>query len=347
MLGAGYTVFSEIEVTLLPLPDPNGYDLLLPCGLDESERERLDRIWDRLKALGVERADELGMSGAVVFPQLTTEGLPVDFLRETIEPFYGKMDRALESFEFDAVMPVEFHSDFFREVSERIRGFRSLTSSMVSRGDVARRMGDAREAVRWYVNAIRTGLHTCRGGLLIHVLVGTALANSGVTSLFDHREVWKDSEEDLRALVSALEGFDEHYEEVDVVVERDFAFGWNTATIGMRLEWCWREWVPGGSGWFRGENEYAIERGQRARAQLRRLILEVALEAYRRDHKGHPETTDTLVPAYLVRLPVCPVTGDDFPYSLQGDSYELYTEFAFATEPRSPIDVLLESAPAN
>jgi len=50
--------------------------------------------------------------------------------------------------------------------------------------------------------------------------------------------------------------------------------------------------------------------------------LATALEYYAKDNKGKfPSELKKLIPSYIKSMPVCPITGKDYDYKLEGDDY--------------------------
>jgi hypothetical protein len=60
-------------------------------------------------------------------------------------------------------------------------------------------------------------------------------------------------------------------------------------------------------------------------AELRLLVLDLAIQAYFLDHTRLPDTLDELTPNYLPSLPIDNCSGKPFTYRRRGDRYTLYS----------------------
>jgi hypothetical protein len=69
---------------------------------------------------------------------------------------------------------------------------------------------------------------------------------------------------------------------------------------------------------------HRIEDSRRV-AQLRMLMIKLAIHAYKLQQNRLPETLDELVPRYLPHIPIDPFGAGKLLYRLNGDEYLVYS----------------------
>jgi hypothetical protein len=72
--------------------------------------------------------------------------------------------------------------------------------------------------------------------------------------------------------------------------------------------------------------ERATDAGETFNSQLGLAELAVASRRFRLDHGHYPDALSALVPAYLTRVPLDPVTGTQFVYARHGAGFRLSAE---------------------
>jgi hypothetical protein len=76
-----------------------------------------------------------------------------------------------------------------------------------------------------------------------------------------------------------------------------------------------------------GQFKNVAFRAQHSRrdAQLRLLMIDLAIRLFRERHERLPDTLDELAPDFLTAVPIDPFSGKPFVYRRDGDEYALYS----------------------
>ncbi len=152
---AGLLVFQELQPLppIQPLPQPNGYvGLVQAAGMIPTES------WD------YEVLDEAQ-------------------LREVVSVNAEALSLARASLSHECRVPAQFSQSYLEGHLSELAGLKRLAQAFVAEGKFAekqRRFGDAAGS---YLDLIRLGNNSTRGGVLIDALVGFAIENMGVTGL--------------------------------------------------------------------------------------------------------------------------------------------------------------------
>jgi hypothetical protein len=103
--------------------------------------------------------------------------------------------------------------------------------------------------------------------------------------------------------------------------------------------WDWR--TPASS--FLPGLDRAVESGDRHNSVMGVTAIAVALRRYRLDRASYPDELSALVPAYLPRLPIDPVTGRPPAYARSGAGFTLKAQ-AVSKDPSSnaPLEWVVE-----
>jgi len=197
---------------------------------------------------------------------------------------------------------------------EDLSSLRSLARAFHAEGKLAEMEGRTEDAVEDYRDMIRLSQAGARGGLLIHALVGWAIEALGVAALRDARATLDSTE--CRELIDFLRSIDAAREPFDEILRRDqawvdHAYGWQ-GRLSRMLE-KERDPPPG------------QEPAWAAKARMRLLVAELAIQMYRQDHGQPPETLADLVPRYLRSLPQEPFRDQPLVYRLTSTDYLLYS----------------------
>lgn len=270
------------------LPNPNGYDDFLQAG--QSIIGSLDGVselnHDQLRALVATNANAL---------RLARVGL-----------------------ERTCSVPTEAHLANFANVSRDLATLKSVATLLAAEGRLAEMENRPADAARSYVDAIRLGNETSRGGMMIHRLVGIAcegIGNTRLVKLLPHLPC-----EQLRPLAAELQRIDETSVPWREVLQNERRFA--RAQAGnfpnpMRLIQAW--WQT------RASVNQSAERHSLAAAHLRLLFVEMALRARRCDDGRGPETLAQLAPQDLKTLPLDPFSDSSLIYRPTGTNWMLYS----------------------
>jgi hypothetical protein len=172
------------------------------------------------------------------------------------------------------------------------------------------------------VDCVQFSIDWVRGGRLIESLVGGACESIGVEHLKEIRPHLDAAT--CRTTSSQLAKIDRSREAFDEFAKRDriwsqCAMGWRGRLELARDDLLYGEW----NGFW---SVQSIKRlGGRHVANLRLLIAELAVQAYRLEHDAPPRSLDVLVPNYLVEVPIDPFSGAPLRYRVGGPEPLIYS----------------------
>ncbi|HLZ53390.1 MAG TPA: hypothetical protein VKS19_02825 [Verrucomicrobiae bacterium] len=191
---------------------------------------------------------------------------------------------------------------------DQLAALKRLAYAFVAEGRLAEMEKRPADAAKSYLDTIRLGNASARGGILIDQLVGTAIESIGVGNL--QKLIDQLDAKACRETAATLETLDSQRQTWNAVMqqERDWS---RRAFPGIRNEI--------GRIAMRRTLQTAIQTAQeKFNAQIenkRQLIIEFAVRAYQLD-KGHrPGNINDLVPVYLKAFPQDPFTGTNMVYS--------------------------------
>jgi len=254
-----------------PLPSPNGYDDIIRASgmLADKTSDFATLSEPALRALMEKNADAL---------KLARTGL----------------SRACQA-------PLDFshpNTSYYTNLSK----CKALAQGFAAEGRLLELENRPADAADSYLTAIRLGIATSQGGLLIDSLVGIAIEAIGTVRL-EKLVPSLDAKQCLQA-VALLESCDSQREPMTAVLAR---------------ERVWSRRVYGGLRYYAGrltafKTLRQMERGivARVNAQQTRervLLIHLASRAYELDKGERPKTLSALVPGYLKAIPQDPTTG--------------------------------------
>jgi hypothetical protein len=171
---------------------------------------------------------------------------------------------------------------------------------------------------------LRQAVRLSHGGTGVHVILRAVAIRLGAEVLYGTPQL---SVEQCRALCEELRQLDDERESIAVVVDRDFA--WTMNTDDNRRDWSVRvEWAvtPFSADALFPEHWAVLRRVDSMSAALLRLLrVELALQAWRKEHSGWPDSLDALTPDYLDAVPRDPFSDGSLVYRVTGDAYLLYS----------------------
>jgi hypothetical protein len=261
---------------IVPLPNPNGYDDFVKAG------QMLTGKPEDYKTMTQEELRALVATNAEAF-RLVREGL-------------SRKCR----------VPVEYSTNWFQQMFPAISGFKRLSLALVAEGNLAKLEGRTNDAANTYVECIRLGQESSRGGVVISKLVGIACEAIG--------------REQLRALANSLDaaqcrGIVESLGTIDAAAE--------PVEETMKQEATWVRKATSFKEKVQVLLQYKDERRMKERIvakvqgntlQRRQLMIAFAARAYELEKGKSPERVADLVPAYLKMIPKDPTTGTNLAY---------------------------------
>jgi hypothetical protein len=165
------------------------------------------------------------------------------------------------------------------------------------------------DAAGIYLETIRYGEESCRGGVMIDRLVGIACETIGVNSL--QKITGTLDAATCRAMSKQLQESQRRQEAVTDVLRNEAEWMRRTFPVWQRIP----SMIP-------IESLNPLKRVQRGFVQkcneseirFKRLIIDLALRAYELDRGQRPKSLNELVPDYLDAVPVDPTTGTKLTY---------------------------------
>lgn len=201
-----------------------------------------------------------------------------------------------------------------------VGALRDLERMIAAKAHAALRAGTIDEALACQQDILRLAHSICNGGLLVHLMVATAVENAASQSVYTTIDKMNSSQ--CRDVVRRLTNFDRQREEYDRTRERELV--WITKTAGWPMRAI--QIAQRVSGEDDAERS-AVRVFQMNEAVLRLLIIEVALRAYQLDHGSLPTQLTALAPEYLAAQPVDPFASADQPfhYRVTKTGFELWS----------------------
>jgi hypothetical protein len=259
-----------------PLPNPNGYEDLVKAG--------------NLLANDFDNYDELSSGN----------------LRELLDKHAEALQMAQAGLQQECRVPLHYSADSQAHL-DQLAAMKRLARAFVAEGRLAEMEKRVAAAAGYYLDTIRLGNDSSRGGIVIDELVGIAIESLGAANLQELLDQL--DAKDCRETAATLETLDSQRQTWNELMqqERD----WSRRTFpGIRNE----------LGRLMSRNmmnkvyQNAEQRFEKQQSKTRQLMIEFAARGYQLD-KGHPPTSATdLVPDYLKAIPQDPVTGTNMVY---------------------------------
>ena len=270
----------------VPLPNPNGYD-------------------DFVKAGGmVDR-------GVSDYPVLDREGLSELVASNHRAVALGRLGLSRKS-----RMPQWF--SFPTNGTTSLVAIKLLAQAFAAEGRLAHLEGNNEQAVRCYLDAVRLGNESSRGGLMIHRLVGIACEHIGM--------------ENLKRIMTNLNCAEIRLAVTELTKVNDSTVPWSEISraerrfmIGQYKQY--RNPIRFVADFIEGRRSIAkVEAKNRgACLDLRILMTDLAIRCYLLEQGRPPESLDRLVPKYIPSVPTDPVNGTPLRYRLQGTNSSVET----------------------
>jgi hypothetical protein len=260
-----------------PMPNPNGYDTLVNAG-----KAVTDNVGD--------------------FDQMSAAQL-----RELVGKNAAALAQARAGLSNQCRVPIQYSESYISNHLADLAGFKRLAQAFAAEGMWAETNGRASDAAQSFLDAIRLGDKSMRGGILIDELVGIAIEAIGTSHL--QTLVPRLNADTCGEIAATLETLDSHGQTWSELKQQENT--WSHATFrGWRYELArWESRKSLASARAAGQRKFNA-----GEQRLRRLMIDLAARAYELD-KGHPPTNVAdLVPVYLKAVPQDPVTGANMVY---------------------------------
>lgn len=252
------------------LPNPNGYD-------------------DFQKAIAVYQGPTPDVSNADL-EELRTH---VEGTREALQWVRVGLGRQCQ-------VPVQYTESYRDRMLQELAGLKGLALALKAEGKVAEEDNRLGDAVNSYLDTIRFGQESARGGLLIHKLVGLACEAFGLQSLEQLQT--RLNADDFKNVVKTLEAVDRNRESAESVLANEKA--WARRISGWRYFLTYKMLKPAYQKFEQKHNT--------TEARRRRLLVDAAVRWHQLENGSPSKSLSELVPRYLSAVPEDPLTGKPF-----------------------------------
>jgi hypothetical protein len=255
-----------------PLPNPNGYDDLVKAG----------------EMAAIETGD---------FNETKLEDLRTQTAKNS-----AALQAARTSLPEDCAVPLQFSQNWAGQHLPELANFKRLAQAFVAEGLLAAMENRPDDAVKSYLDTIRLGHKSARGGVLIDQLVGTAIEAMGVSYL--QKLVDQLDAKTCRETAATLETLDAQRQTWNEVMQQERVWS-RRAYPGIKYRWT--ELVMSSS--LKKAHQAGERKFNGQEKKTRQLIIDLAAHAYVLENGHRPASVANLVPDYLKAVPKDPVSG--------------------------------------
>jgi hypothetical protein len=266
-------IFSKppMPPSLKPLPNPNGYTLLVNAG------------------------------AMVTGPFKEVNRMTQQELRSLVDSRSNSLQLARAGLGMECQVPLQYSEAFWTNHMADLRALRLLALTIQAEGRLAELENRPRDALKSYLDLNRLGLASARGGVASDSMIGKAIESLSQEPL--QRMLGALDANSCREVAETLEALDAQGESWKDISERSKEFTRQVnSSLKSRLTDLLRHGTSGNS---KPPDQIFRER----LAKSRQLMVAFAARAYELDHKQKPSGFVDLVPAYLKAIPQDPLTG--------------------------------------
>lgn len=236
-------------------------------------------------------------------------GNPSDFDRGSMEDLRAHLAQNAEALKLvregltkQCRVPISYSTNHL--VLRSLGDVKRLVRLLEASGRLAEMERRTNDAVRSYLEIIRYGEESCRGGVIMDRLVGIGCGTIGVNALQKLAGTLDASS--CRALSRQLQEIEHGQESFKEVLRNEAEWVRRTFPLWQRIPTM----IPIESlnSSKRVQKDFAM-RCDQAEVQLKRLMIDLAARAYELDRGHAPKNLNELVPDYLGSVPVDPTTG--------------------------------------
>ncbi len=259
-----------------PLPNPNAYDDFVKAGAMVSDNyDPGDENWNTMK---------LGE------------------LRKFVAKNSAALQAARIGLQEDCAVPLQFSPNWGSQHLPELANFKRLAQAFVADGLLATMENRPGDAAKSYLDTIRLGQKSARGGVLIDHLVGIAIeamGTAGLQKLVDQLDA-----KTCHEAAATLETLDAQEPTWKEVMQQENA--WSRRRFTSLFDRIYRPWLSRMSVRVQQAGERKIKKRQIMTSQL---LVALASRAYELENGHHPASVADLVPDYLKAVPKDPVSG--------------------------------------
>lgn len=260
-----------------PLPNPNGYDDFIAAG-------------------------QMSLNSSV-----DTRDLKQDELHNLVSTNAAALKLLRLGLSRECRVPLSYSvTNYANHVQSDLPSFKRLALSLAAEGKLAEMENRQADAAKSYLDCIRLGRESVRGGLILDKLVGIACEAIGANAL--QRLIRELGTNECRDAIQQLEMLEANSESPEETLknEKSWArrtFGWRGTYVGLIT---WKS--------IRQIEQSAVGKMKTRERATRVLMLDLAARAYELEKGGRPKTIADLVPDYLETIPLDPFTGTNIVY---------------------------------
>jgi len=262
------------------LPNPNGYDYFVKAG------EALVGPWTNqvLRAVPAQEWQTV----------LAANQSSLELVRE------GLRHRSL------ALVSVTYDSATRLRFIDQLGHLKRLGVLLAGEGLLAELEGNSASAVDAYIQAMRFGQESSRGGVMMERLVGIAVESIALAEL--RRTMLSLASEDVRRGLVGLQNLDASHDLPEVNLATEDEWIRQTTDLGQRFT-LWTQ--PTMRKEVRETRTKFAGRVDRHQADRRSAIVEAAARSFELEKGRRPTGYADLVPTYLPAAPLDPTTGKE------------------------------------
>jgi len=271
---AGLLVFQELQPLppIQPLPQPNRYDVLMQAaGMISTE------------SLNYEVTDEAQ-------------------LREIVSVNAEALMLARAGLSNECRVPVKFSLPYLEEHLSELAGLKRLAQAFIVEGRFAEKQSRFGDAAGSYLDLIRLGNHSARGGVLVDGLVGLTIESMGVAGL--QKMIGRLGAKSCRETAATLETLDAQKQSWTDILRQEQA--WSRRTF-PGIKYRLGELVMSSS--LKRVEQKAGQKFNGQEKKTLQLTIDLAARAYELEKSRRPASLTDLVPDYLKTVPRDPVSG--------------------------------------
>ena len=293
----------------IPIPNPNGYDDLIQAGRSIGGKPprfnfQFAQILRPSTGPAARRLDPMNVNWDEAAAYLLAN-------REALAQVRIGLDR-------ECVVPVVYQSGYAYGSNANRELMKALGHLLIWEAQVAVHEGRDSDAARSYLDMVRLGHATSRGGLEVDAWAGLDIETGGLLGL---ERLSKDLDPaTCRGAIAFLREFDSSREPLRASRDRQRAC---LAAENGRVQSAVRDLLNARS--VRAQDDSLDESHREAIAMTRLVRIELAIQAYRSENGHDPVLLDDLVPSVLAEVPLDPFTGRAPIYRATGNGHQLYS----------------------
>jgi hypothetical protein len=278
LLIVAMVLISGLSPKAAPMPNPNGYD---------------DLVKAAQMVVETRKADDYQPQGREDLANLVSKN-------------EGALELARAGLSHQCRVPDEYSAAHLLKHVDTVSSFRKLVLVFCAQGRLTELEGRTNEAARAYLDGIRIGQESGRGGVMISRLVGIACETIALSRLEQLTNGLGGPE--CHEVSQTLQLLDAKEEPAQETLKQEHAWARKSASLRERIGALWmRKTIQ------KQESDF-IKKQQANTLRRRRAMVAFAVRAYGLEKGNPPQTLTDLVPTCLNAIPQDPFTGTNLVY---------------------------------